>query len=626
MCGIFGFTRLGMRDNKVNAVLAHMSELLVHRGPDGEGSYVDERIALGHRRLSIIDLESGAQPMQDWRKRYTITFNGEIYNFLQLRERFLKEGFRFQTRSDTEVILAAYEKYGEHCVEHFQGMFAFALWDKLANKLFLARDRVGKKPLYYFHDRDRFVFASEIKAILVMENIPREIDMEALNFYLTYGYIPAPMTIFKHIRKIHEASVLSYHDKDVVEKAYWKLPDPANIEDQSEEEYLAQLDSILADAVSSRMISDVPLGAFLSGGIDSSAVVSMMARSGKSFISTFTIDFAEKTFSELEDAKKVAAHCRTQHQVLEVKTDAVNVLPKLAWHFDEPFADSSAIPTYYVSKMAREHVTVILSGDGGDELFAGYNSYQKRDEHSALLRLPAMMRRLVFGGIAGLLPMQAPMRNLLKYAAFASPEDGPDAFGLYPYIKDDVLTLNFRKTAMQFNAVDIRRNIRTKYQAADKLTKLQMIDLQLYLPGDILIKVDRMSMANSLETRAPLLDYRLIEFATRLPVRMKMRDGVSKYLLKKLLQQSVPNDILKKRKQGFAVPVNKWFRTDLNEYTKQILLDHRSRERGIVETKAAEKVLDHHAKGKRDYSEWIYLLLKLELWFQTFMDESKRRI
>ena len=626
MCGIFGFTRIGQRDDDVNALLKRMSALLYHRGPDGEGSYFDDEMALGHRRLSIIDLETGAQPMKDWQKRYVVTFNGEIYNFLQLRETFIKEGFRFRTRSDTEVILTAYEKYGERCVDYFQGMFAFALWDKLEKKLFLARDRVGKKPLYYFHDNARFVFASEIKAILAMKGIPREVDVEALNYYLTYGYIPAPMTIFKHIRKIRQASVLSYHDKNVVEKAYWKLPDPGNTVDQSEKEYLTQLDSILADAVSSRMISDVPLGAFLSGGIDSSAIVSTMAKSGRSSINTFTIDFAEKTFSEVDDAKKIAAHCRTQHQVLKVRTDAVNVLPKLAWHFDEPFADSSAIPTYYVSKMAREHVTVILSGDGGDELFAGYNSYQKRDEHLALLRLPAMMRRIVFGGIAGVLPMQALMRNLLKYAAFASSKDGPDAFGLYPYIKNDVLTRNFRKTLRGFDDSEIRRNLNSRYRAAEKLTRLQMIDLQLYLPDDILVKVDRMSMANSLETRAPLLDYRLIEFAMRLPLRMKMRDGVSKYLLKKLLQKSVPEAILKKSKQGFAVPVNKWFRTDLHEYTEQILLDRRSRERGIVDTKAVEKVLNHHAKGKRDYSEWIYLLLMLELWFQTFMDESTRRI
>lgn len=615
-----------MRNDDVGAVLTRMSELLVHRGPDGEGSYVDENIALGHRRLSIIDLESGAQPMQDWKKRYTITFNGEIYNFLQLREKFIKEGFRFQTRSDTEVILAAYEKYGERCVEYFQGMFAFALWDKAEKKLFLARDRAGKKPLYYFHNKDRFVFASEIKAILAMGDIPRQIDMEALNYYLTYGYIPAPMTIYKHVRKLREASILVYEDQSIDEKTYWKLPDPGNSTGQSEEDYLTHLDSILADAVSSRMISDVPLGAFLSGGIDSSVIVSTMAKSGESAINTFTIDFAEKAFSELKEAKKVAAHCHTQHQVLEVKTDAVNVLPKLAWHFDEPFADSSAIPTYYVSKMAREHVTVILSGDGGDELFAGYNSYQKRDEHRALLRLPALMRRVMFGGIAGVLPMQAPMRNLLKYAAFASPEDGPDAFGLYPYIKDDVLTAGFRKIVRQFNAVDMRRNIRAKYQAADKLTRLQMIDLQLYLPGDILVKVDRMSMANSLETRAPLLDYRLMEFAMRLPVSMKMRDGVSKYLLKKLLRKSVPSEILSKSKRGFAVPVNKWFQTDLHQYTKEILLDRRSKERGIVDAKTVEKVLHHHVKGKRDYSEWIYLLLMLELWFQTFMDESTRKI
>ena len=348
-------------------------------------------------RLSIIDLASGDQPMLDWRKRFVIIFNGEIYNFQELREEFSKKGFCFQTRSDTEVILAAYYYYGDQFVKYLQGMFAFSLWDLQIKKMLLARDRVGKKPLYYFKQGDQFIFASEIKAILSMPSVPREIDMAALNLYLTYGYIPAPYTIFKHIRKIREAHLLIYQNGSFAEKSYWELPDRSMETVSPEDSCAEELESILTDSTHCRMISDVPLGAFLSGGIDSSAIVAMMARYNSHPVQTFTIDFAEKTFSELDAAQKVARHCHTHHKVLKVSTDAINLLPKLVWHFDEPFADSSAIPTYYVSKMAREHVTVILSGDGGDELFAGYNSYQKRNQYNFLLKLPRGLRKAIFG-------------------------------------------------------------------------------------------------------------------------------------------------------------------------------------------------------------------------------------
>lgn len=624
MCGIYGFTRKGFDQSSSQAYLDQMSELLQHRGPDGQGGYIDDVLALGHRRLSIIDLDSGAQPMQDWLQRFVVTFNGEIYNFQSLRRLFESEGFRFRTKSDTEVILAAYAKYGEDCVNHFQGMFAFAIWDKQEQKLLLARDRLGKKPLYYSFAGDRFVFASELKAILALPGMSRELDLAALHFYLTFGYIPAPMTIFKRMRKVGEASLLTYQHNTVNERRYWQAPEFESGPPVGEGEAVDQLEAMLTDAVKSRLISDVPLGAFLSGGVDSSAVVAMMARLSK--VKTFTIDFAEKSHSEVADAAAVSALCGTEHTVLQVATEAMSVLPKIAWHFDEPFADSSAIPTYYVSKMAREHVTVILSGDGGDELFAGYNSYANREQYKMLMGIPRAVRAPLFGALAGVLPVQAPMRNLFKYAALAEAEEGPGALGLYPYIKEDIISRQIAEDFRKNNPVLVRRELLSQHKEQGQLSRLQLADLTYYLPSDILVKVDRMSMANSLETRAPLLDYRLVEFAAQLPVSLKMNNGQGKFVLKKVLKRLAPGYNLQKQKQGFAAPIESWFKTALSGYTKGILLDERSTGRGIFKPRMIAKILALHEQGRRDYSEWIYMLLMLELWFQTFVDIPTRRI
>ncbi|MCL4705764.1 asparagine synthase (glutamine-hydrolyzing) [bacterium] len=626
MCGIYGFTQNGLKQPEAETLLQRMGQMLRHRGPDGEGAHLDDDIALGHRRLKIIDLESGDQPMHDWLGRYVISFNGEIYNFKELRQQFEQRGFRFRTRSDTEAILAAYHFMGKRCVESLQGMFAFALWDKAEKKLLLARDRLGKKPLYYFHQGERLVFASEMKAILSAPNVPREIDFEALNHYLTFGYIPAPLTIFKHIRKLQAAQSLTFFDGTVSFEDYWALPEPENGVLKSEEELVEELEALLASAVDLRLISEVPLGAFLSGGTDSSAIVAMMAKLNQQPVRTFTIDFSEEGFSEVDDARRVASHCGVEYNVLKVSTDAINTLPKLVWHFDEPFGDASAIPTYYVSQLAREHVTVILSGDGGDELFAGYRSYMQKDQYSTIKRLPRSLRRRLLAPIAHALPIQARARNFLKYAAYATSDDGPQALGIYPYIKEDIVTRSIRRELSAFDATSLRRTILAALKSTDKLTRLQYVDAKLYLPEDILMKVDRMSMAHSLETRAPLLDYRLVEFATRLPVHFKMRDSMTKYLLKKLLLKYLPPETLVKKKQGFAVPINRWFQQQLNGYTAEVLLDQRCRQRGYFNLAVVQKVLQHHATGRRDYSEWIWLLLNLELWFQTFVDPATRKI
>lgn len=626
MCGIYGFTQSRYESKASGELLRQMGKLLEHRGPDGDGSFIDDEVALGHRRLKIIDLEGGSQPMQDWQQRYVVTFNGEIYNFQELRAQFEKRGFRFQTRSDTETILAAYHFYGEACVECFQGMFAFGLWDKQSKKLLLARDRLGKKPLYYFRLGKRFVFSSEMKAILALPDVPREIDFEALNQYLTFGYIPAPLTIFKHIRKLKPAQTLILENGELKTKTYWNLPQPESATQHSEQEYVEQLDGLLQEAVRSRLISDVPLGAFLSGGLDSSTIVSTMTRVSNQPVRAFTIDFTVDGFSEVDEAKKFVKHLGVVHTVRQIFPDAVRLLPKLVWHFDEPFGDSSAVPTYYVSEMARQNVTVILSGDGGDELFAGYRSYLLRDEYMMIRRLPLALRKMLFAPIAQALPFQAPARNFLKFAAYAQMDDGPQALGLYPYIKDDVMSGVVRRELKSFDASMQRREIFAELEKMDKLTKLQHVDTKIYLPEDILMKVDRMSMANSLETRAPLLDYRLVEFAAKLPANLKMREGTTKYLLKKLMQKYFPKNMISNKKQGFAIPINAWCQNQLSSFIHEILLDSRCYNRGYFNGRAVEKMLHHHSTGQRDYSEWIWLLLNLELWFQTFMDQDTRRV
>lgn len=623
MCGICGFARNGLSREQSHNLITKMNRMLRHRGPDDEGVFVDDHIALGHCRLSIIDLNpAGRQPMQAQNLPVWITYNGEIYNFPELKHTLQARGHIFRTQTDTEVILQAYLAYGNDFIPHLNGMFAFAIWDARNQQLLLARDRMGKKPLFYYHKGNRFVFASEMKAILAAPGIDRELDFEAFHLYLHYNYIPAPWTIFKHIRKVREAHRLTVQEGKIVEQAYWHVPLPGEVEFKNEVEAADELEALLIEAVRCRLISDVPLGAFLSGGVDSSTIVALMAKITGERVKSFTIDFSEAAFSEREDAENVARHCRTAHKTLVVKADAIDVLPELVWHFDEPFGDSSAIPTYYVSKMAREHVTVILTGDGGDELFAGYNSYLNRDAYQPFLKIPRRLRKLALKPLAGALPIHAPMRNFLQYIAEAEPGDGAETLGTYPYIKDVLVSQELQHHLNGFNPKSLEENILSGLPPVDKLSRLQYLDMKLYLPGDILTKVDRMSMANSLETRAPLLDYRLVEFANRLPVNLKLNGNTTKYLLKKVLQRYVPDRFIERPKHGFAVPLREWFRTTLVSFSREVLLDPRTISRGLFNTRVVRQVLEGHASGKRDYSTWLWLLLNLELWFRVFVDNT----
>jgi asparagine synthase (glutamine-hydrolysing) len=624
MCGIAGIVNRG--GAQVDAgLLRAMVQVLAHRGPDGEGTHIDGGIGLGHRRLAIIDLATGAQPMATADRKTWITYNGEVYNFRELRAELQSRGYRFTTTSDTEVILAAYETWGVDCVKHLRGMFAFGIWDGNKRSLFLARDRLGIKPLVYAWDGHRLLFASEIKGILQDPRLPRELDWEALRDYLTYHYIPNPKTIFRAIRKLPPASYLVL-DADRGEPGVHRYWDLRLVPDQtrSEAEWLEGLRSHLDDAVRSHLVSDVPIGAFLSGGVDSSSVVALMAALGTGRVRTFSIGFEDADFDELEHARRVAQRYGTDHFELVVKPDALQVLPQLAWQLDEPFADSSALPSYYVAKITREHVTVALSGDGGDENFAGYTRYARASAfHERLDHLPGLLVRPLLRLASRLLPPGARGQGYLELLG-ADPVDRyfrmvsfHRSHGLRRLLTADVQT----HVAPEASSVRFRRLARES-RAPDYVSMLQGLDVQTYLPEDILTKVDRTSMLVSLESRVPLLDHVLVEFVASMPSRFKLRGGTGKYLLKRAMADLLPSEILQRRKMGFGVPIGRWFRKELAGYTREILLDDVTRRHGLVNPAAVERILEDHRSGRGDRSGQIWALLCLELWCRTWWDRN----
>ncbi len=631
MCAICGFTIDQQPKPKVQEMLQRMNRAMKYRGLDDEGEWHDSNMALGHRRLSIIDLSpAGHQPMFLPDAGAVISYNGEISNFLDIRRELENRGRKFRSRTDTEVILHAYAEWGDGFLQKLNGMFAFAIWDIQKKRLLLARDRMGKKPLFYYHNGRRFIFASEMKAILLHPDVPREIDPKALALYLTYGYIPAPWTILKKVRKLCPGHYSVFQDGSFEEKSYWKIPlFGVEVNTLKEDALIEEFEALFEDAVRVRLISDVPLGAFLSGGVDSSAVVAMMAKIAKAPPKTFTIDFKEQGFSEAEDAAVVAKQLHTDHLTMQVSMSGLDILPKLVWHFDEPFGDSSAIPTFYVSKMACQEVKVILSGDGGDELFAGYMNYLRRDQYQKFLKVPFVFRQKLIKPILKWLPIGTPGKNTLYYLGHARAEWGQSEVGIYPYIFSDLISEDL-KQQIEKSTNDallwINRDVFHQFPNLSKLSLLQYKDARIYLPDDILVKVDRMSMANSLETRAPFLDYRLVEFAARLPEHVKIRNGSGKYLLRKWLKRYLSERIINKKKHGFAAPIKYWFRHSQNGIASDLLLSKRFQQRGLFCAESVKKVLHLHKKGKADFSTWIWLLINLELWFQIFMDSDTKRI
>jgi asparagine synthase (glutamine-hydrolysing) len=632
MCGIAGFIDPENLSDAEQAadILDRMCRVITHRGPDDQGTLVEGRAALGMRRLSIIDLAGGRQPISGCNGAVTIVFNGEIYNYRELQSELEARGHRFRTHSDTETIVHAYEEYGDACVERLRGMFAFALWDERAQKLFIARDRAGKKPLYYaLTPRGTLVFGSELKSLLEHPEVEREVNPRAIDAYLTLGYVPDPMCVLAGIQKLPPGHDLTFAGGRVALKQYWDFPfaetaaEPPHVR---AEDYLEELRALLDEAVRVRLISDVPLGAFLSGGIDSSAIVGIMSRHTAQPVKTFSIGFHEDDFNELKYARVAAKHFGTDHHEFIVTPDICHIVDELAWHFDEPFADSSAVPTYMVSKLAREHVTVALSGDGGDELFAGYTRYATEQRRSHFTRLPRAVRRHLMQPLSHHLPHGAWGRNYLHNISLDATERYLDSVSVFTALnRRSLYTGDFSRQLAEGSSAAARfRHYAGRVPGADPVNALLYLDSKTYLPGDILTKVDRMSMAVSLEARAPLLDHKLIEFVTRLPASLKMRGLEGKHIFKRAISDFVPAEILNRPKQGFGVPINRWINVELRERIRETITEPRARERGYAEPAYIKRLLDEHERGRRDHSTQLWSLFMLELWHRAFMDDAGR--
>lgn len=627
MCGIAGFVANGELPPVAErmVVLDRMCRSLTHRGPDDQGMMVEGPVSLGMCRLSIIDLAGGHQPISNEDGSVTIVFNGEIYNYRELQEELQARGHSFQTNSDTETIVHAYEEFGEACVDRLRGMFAFAIWDERQNKIFIARDRVGKKPLYYtVTSQGTFVFGSELKALLAHAEVSREINPEALDAYLTLGYVPDPLCIFRDCHKLPPGHHLSFRQGQVTLKQYWDFRFERNeTASRNAEDYLEELRVLLDEAVRIRLISDVPLGAFLSGGVDSSAVVGLMARHTRQPVKTFSIGFHEDSYDELKFARVAARHFGTDHHEFIVTPDICKVVDELAWHFDEPFADPSALPTYMVSKLAREHVTVALSGDGGDELFAGYTRYGIDQRRAPFGRVPRVLRESLLRPLSQQLPHAAWGRNYLHNVSLDAADRFLDSVSVFTGLTKRALYAPEFRTHLQGEGLSTAsfRFLAGRVRSGDPLDVLLYLDSKTYLPGDILTKVDRMSMAVSLEARTPLLDHKLIEFVARIPASLKLRGGETKHIFKRAIEDFVPREILHRAKQGFGVPIQQWINVQLREQMHETLTDTRARGRGYTEPRYVAQLLSEHERGRRDHSMPLWTLFMLEQWFRLFGDE-----
>jgi asparagine synthase (glutamine-hydrolysing) len=608
-----------------------MADRLVHRGPDAAGYYVGRGVGLAHRRLSILDVAAGKQPLANEDGTVWVAFNGEIYNFKQLRRELAARGHTFRTQSDTEVIVHAYEEWGADCVQRFRGMFAFALWDDRSRRLLLARDRVGIKPLYYAETPDGLLFASEIKAILEDPGVDRSWDPEALDAYLTLLYIPSPKTIYREIRKLPAGHVLVAEPGQIAIRQYWDLEFRSKdgaIDEPQEMRYLEELDAQLSDAVSSHLVSDVPLGAFLSGGIDSTAVVAYMAQAADAPVIASSVGFNERAHNELDKARAVAAHLGCEHFTKVIVPRVADLLPRLAWHFDEPFADSSAVPTYYVSAVARERVTVALSGDGGDELWAGYPWHRVERWESRARRWLGRTGCEIAGRIGHQLPLAVKGARSLRHLGLSGVDACASKYGYEQFdaaAKRNLYSDGFATSCRDSDPFASARRAYETCQSSDPLDRVMYVDVKTYLADDILTKVDRMSMAVSLESRVPLLDHQLMEFAATVPSSLKLRGRTSKYLLRRILERRVPSAIVNGPKHGFTVPVGEWLRGPLASMTTDLLFDGRLASRGLFRADGLRRLWNEHRTGRRDHRHRLWSLLMLELWFREFIDGRSRR-
>jgi asparagine synthase (glutamine-hydrolysing) len=618
MCGITGVVYFNKERKIEPNLLKKMSDSISHRGPDDEGVYIHQNVGLGFRRLSIIDLSTGHQPMANENESIYIVFNGEIYNYLEQRDILKQKGYSFKTATDTEVILYLYEEFGVDCLQYLRGMFAFAIWDNNKQQMFCARDRFGIKPFHYYTDREKFVFGSEIKAILKNGEVNTALSYEALDSYFSFGYITGDLSIYKNIKKLQPAHylLLSFKEKSNIEiKRYWKIkfdPDYSKTESQ----WTQEIEDCLSKTIKSHMVSDVPLGAFLSGGIDSSSVVAMMAKKSERPIKTFSIGFKEQKFNELKYAREVANKYGCEHHEEIVEPESISLLSKLVASYDEPFADSSAIPTYYVSRLARKHVTVALSGDGGDELFAGYRSYSRFNKlYSNPLNFKSpLINKLIWGNIYKLIPNSVKGKGI----TYLLSKDKKFQFAYEQFwvkeVRQKLLlphlpTINYA-SASEIYKMDILKNSSVK----DRVSLMQLLDLQTYMVDDILTKVDRASMMNSLEVRVPLLDHKFAELTFRIPGNLKLKGSEQKFILKKTMAPMLPESILNHPKQGFGVPLSIWFKEDLKTYVNDTFISNDCLLYNFLDKKYILKKVIANQFGNKDFSERIWALLFLNEW------------
>lgn len=627
MCGITGFINADKSPIDIK-VLRRMNDEIIHRGPDDEGFFVKDYVGLAMRRLSIIDLSGGKQPIHSYDKTKWIVFNGEIYNYLELRKHLLDKGFELYTNSDTEVIVNLYQLYGVECLHYLRGMFAFAIWDEVNEQLFLARDRVGKKPLLYSYQRNgNLIFGSEFCALLMHPEVSRDIDHEAIDSYLSYLCVPAPQTAFRQIRKLEPGHRLLWKDGQIKTERYWS-PDFSKKIKINETEAIEETLRLLREATKIRMIAEVPLGAFLSGGVDSSTVVALMADISDKPVKTFSIGFEEQDFSELKYARIVARHVGADHHEFIVKPDALEILPKLVRHYGEPYADSSALPTYYVSRETRRHVTVALNGDGGDESFVGYERYIAMKLADKYCLLPSLIRKKVIENLINLLPTsetkRSRVRDLKRFLKVAGLPRSQRYFRwvstFTPEAKSELYTQEFSRAIAGSSPMEIINQWFSKSDGLGIIDTLLFTDQMTYLPNDLLVKVDIASMAVSLEARSPFLDHKVIEFAASLPEELKVNGLQTKSFLKKVASRLVPREAIYRRKMGFGVPIGKWFREELRGFLLEILLSEKALNRGLFKREVVERYLTEHIEAKQDHAFRLWTLLMLELWFQHFID------
>ena len=631
MCGICGFATTSPGSGGDDATLRAMTASLWHRGPDDDGYYSTDEVGLGMRRLSIIDLATGQQPVTNERQTIRAIFNGEIYNFQEVRRGLQDRGHVFRSHGDAEVLVHAYEEFGDRFLDHLNGIFAIALWDGPRRRLLLARDRLGVKPLYYWTDGTELVFGSELKALLRHSAVPRQIDLLALDQYLTWEFIPAPRTIFQGIRKLRPGSLLSFERGKVMEARYWELT--ARTVPESPQECAEELRHLMEDAVRLQLISDVPLGVFLSGGIDSSTVLAFMSQYSERPIKAFSIGFDNSTYNELPYARLVAETFGAEHVEEILRPDLAPLAEKLMAHLDEPLADFSIFPTYLVSEVARREVKVVLSGDGGDEIFAGYETYLANSLDRFYRFLPERLRRSQIPAWVRRFPPGAAKKGLVnrtrRFVEGAALPEGLQHARWMMFLSDDdkraIYAADFRSALNGHHAADTWMGHFDRVAGRDPLAQQQYVDIQTYLPDDILTKVDRMSMAVSLEARVPLLDHRVVEFAWSLPSRMKLRGMTGKVLLRRAMADRLPAAVLSKPKEGFSIPMKHWLRGPLRPLMQDLLSERRMQERGYFVPECAQTWMGEHLAGRENHSHRLWALMVMEMWMSSLPNAVPER-